>query len=65
MQALAPAFNGLLRNTGVRRVVVSALQWQSARRLQLELYWAAEYLSGFSGDINVPVLSLAARSVRH
>ena len=56
VQALAPAFNGLLRNTGVRRVVVSALlQWQSARRLQLELYgWAAEYLSGFSGDINVP-----------
>jgi len=42
VQALAPAFNGLLRNTGVRRVVVSALlQWQSARRLQLELYgWA-------------------------
>lgn len=56
VQALAPAFNGLLGNTEVRRGVVSALlQWQGARPLQLELYgWTAKYLSGFSGEINVP-----------
>lgn len=57
VQALAPAFNGLLRNTEVRRGVVSALlQWQSARPLQLELYgWTAEYLGGFTGDLSVAV----------
>ena len=57
VQALAPALNDLLRNTELRRAVVSALlQWQTARPLQLELYgWTAQYLGGFSGDLSVPV----------
>lgn len=56
-EALAPAFNRLLRDAQLRRSVVHALlKWQGAKLLQLELYGrATEYLSHFSGEISVPV----------
>lgn len=57
VEALAPAFNSMLRDTPLRRSVVQALlNWQSAKPLQLELYSkATDYLSHFSGEISVPV----------
>ena len=57
VEALAPAFNGMLRDTPLRRSVVQALlNWQSAKPLQLELYSkSTDYLSHFSGEISVPV----------
>lgn len=57
VEALAPAFNGMLRDTPLRRSVVQALlNWQSAKPLQLELYSkTTDYLSHFSGEISVPV----------
>lgn len=57
VEALAPAFNRMLRDSQLRRAVVQALlNWQSARQLQVELYSrATEYLRHFNGEISVPV----------
>lgn len=55
VEALAPAFNRMLRDNQLRRTVVQALlSWQSAKPLQLELYSrATAYLSQFSCEINI------------
>jgi hypothetical protein len=57
VEALAPAFVGLLRDTALRASVVKALlQWKTARPLQLELYtFAIEYLSASNANLSVSV----------
>ena len=57
VKALAPAFNGLLRDSQLRASVVKALlQWEAAQPLQLELYrFASQYLNVSGASLSVSV----------